>query len=237
MVFRTAQRLTAFPVGGGGLVNVFGNRRGADKAHRLHARVGQEHVNGLFIALHHVEDAVRQAGLFQQLRQRERQRRVFFRRFQHEGIPGRQRNREHPHRHHRREVKRRDPGADAERLHQRVAVDAGPDVRRVFALLQMRNTAGKLHHFQAAGQFAHRVGEDLAVLFADEAGQTFHILFQQRFEAEHHTRALKRRMTRPRRKRLLCGGNRLLRFLCRTHHHLTDLLAGGRVEDRLNALA
>jgi hypothetical protein len=27
------------------------------------------------------------------------------------------------------------------------------------------------------------------------------------------------------------------RFLCRTHHHLADLLAGGRVEDRLNALA
>ena len=118
-----------------------------------------------------------------------------------------------------------------------MAVDAGPDVRRVFALLQMRNAAGKLHHFQAAGQFAHRVGEDLAVLFADKTGQTFHILFQQRFEAEHHTRALKRRMTRPRRKRLLRGGNRLLRFLCRTHHHLTDLLAGGRVEDRLNALA
>jgi hypothetical protein len=44
-------------------------------------------------------------------------------------------------------------------------------------------------------------------------------------------------MARPRRKRLLRGGNRLLRFLCRTHHHLADLLAGGRVEDRLNALA
>ena len=118
-----------------------------------------------------------------------------------------------------------------------MAVNAGPDVRRVFALLQMRNTTGKLHHFQAAGQFAHRVGEDLAVLFADEAGQAHHVLFQQRLEAEHHARALERSLARPRRKRLLRGGNRLLRFLCRTHHHLADLLAGGRVEDRLNALA
>ena len=118
-----------------------------------------------------------------------------------------------------------------------MAVDAGTDVRRVFALLQVRNAAGKLHHLQAARQFAHRVGEDLAVLFADEAGQAIHVLFQQRLEAEHHARALKRSMTRPRRKRMLRGGNRLLRFLCRTHHHLADLLAGGRVEDRLNALA
>jgi hypothetical protein len=40
-------------------------------------RVGQEHINGLFIALHHVEHAVRQAGLFQQLRQREREKDLF----------------------------------------------------------------------------------------------------------------------------------------------------------------
>ena len=118
-----------------------------------------------------------------------------------------------------------------------MAVHTGAHIGRVFTLLQMRNATGELYHFQATGQLAYRVGEDLAVLFADKTGQTFHILFQQRFEAEHHTRALKRRMTRPRRKRLLRGGNRLLRFLCRTHHHLADLLAGGRVEDRLNALA
>ena len=45
VVFRATQCLTALSVGGRGLVNVFGNRRRADKAHRLHARVGQEHVN------------------------------------------------------------------------------------------------------------------------------------------------------------------------------------------------
>jgi hypothetical protein len=56
-------------------------------------------------------------------------------------------------------------------------------------LLQMWDAAGKFHHFQAAGQFAHRVGEDLAVLFADDAGQARHVLFQQRLEAEHHARA------------------------------------------------
>ena len=118
-----------------------------------------------------------------------------------------------------------------------MAVDAGTDVRRVFTLLQMWDAAGKFYYFQAAGQFAHRIGEDLAVLFADDAGQSLHVLFQQRLEAEHHARALKRSMARPRRKRLLRGGNRLLRFLRRTHHHLADLLAGGWVEDRLNALA
>ena len=40
-----------------------GDRRRADEADRLHVRVGEQRVDRHLVALHHVEHAVRQAGL------------------------------------------------------------------------------------------------------------------------------------------------------------------------------
>src|SRR5213076_1539465 len=59
-------------------------------------------------------------------------------------------HRKHPHRHHRREIERRDAGADAERLAHRPAVDATPDLLGEFALQQMRDAAGELDHLDTA---------------------------------------------------------------------------------------
>ncbi len=47
-----------------------------------------------------------------------------------EGVAADQRHRKHPQRHHGRKVERRDAGGHAQRLAQRVAVDARADVRR-----------------------------------------------------------------------------------------------------------
>ena len=49
-------------------------------------------------------------------------------RLQDERVAARDRERVHPHRHHRREVERRDAGDHAERLADRVRVDLGRDV-------------------------------------------------------------------------------------------------------------
>ena len=54
MVFRTAERLAALAVGGGGGVDVFGNRGGADEADGLHTAVGQQGIHRLFAAVNHV---------------------------------------------------------------------------------------------------------------------------------------------------------------------------------------
>ena len=97
-------------------------------------------------------------------------RRVALRRLQHEGVAAGERHREHPHRHHRREVERRDAGADAERLAHRPAVDAAPDLLGELALQQMRDAAGELDDLDAARDLALRVGEHLAVLGGDRCG-------------------------------------------------------------------
>ena len=60
---------------------------------------------------------------------------------------------------------------DAERLADRVDVDAGGRLLGEAALEQVRDAAGELDDLQAAGDLAERVGEHLAVLGGDDRGQ------------------------------------------------------------------
>ena len=131
----------------------------------------QDRVDRLLVAVDDVEDARRQPGLGQQFGDADAGRGVALRRLQDEGVAAGERHREHPHRHHRREVERRDAGADAERLAHRPAVDAAPDLLGELALQQMRDAAGELDDLEAAGDLALRVGEHLAVLVGDDPGQ------------------------------------------------------------------
>ena len=70
--------------------------------------------------------------------------------------------------HHRGEVERRDPGADAQRLAQRVHVGVGRHLLGVRALEQMRDAARELDDLETAGDLTERVGDHLAVLGADD---------------------------------------------------------------------
>ena len=103
-------------------------------------------------------------GLVQQLGEEDRRRRVLLGRLEDERVAARDRVGEHPHRHHRREVERRDAGDDAERLADLVDVDAGRDLLAEAALEQVRDAARELEVLEAAGDLAERVGRDLAVL-------------------------------------------------------------------------
>ena len=100
-----------------------------------------------------------------------RHRRVLLARLQDEGVAARERDREHPQRHHRREVERRDAGHHAERLPHRVAVDAGADFFGELALEQLRNAGGELDHLDAPLHLAGGVRRDLAVFGGDDRGQ------------------------------------------------------------------
>ena len=66
VILRAAQCLHAFAVVGAGRVDVLGDRRGADEADRLHARVIEQRVDGFLVAIDQVEHAVREAGLLQE---------------------------------------------------------------------------------------------------------------------------------------------------------------------------
>ena len=190
VVLRPAQGLDALAVRGGGLVDVLGDRGGADEGDAVHVRVGQEAVDGFLVAVQDLEDAVGQAGLLPQLGQQHRGGGVALGGLEDEGVAGGDRHRRHPQRHHDREVERGDAGDDAERLAEGEDVDPGGDLVRVVALEQLRDAAGELDDLQAAADLALGVGEDLAVLGGDQFGELVHVGRDEFAELEQHGGAL-----------------------------------------------
>ncbi|MNF79361.1 hypothetical protein D3C84_615730 [compost metagenome] len=235
VVLRAAQGLHAFAMASTGLVDVIGDRRGADEGHRFHIRVDQQRIDRLFVALHHVEHAVRQTGLFQQIRHEQAGARIGRAWLENEGVARRDRHREHPHRHHHREVERRDAGHHAQGLAQGPVVDVGRDLLGVVALEQLRDAAGELDDLDAARYFALGVGENFAVLGGDHARQCVAVFIEQRQELEQDAGATQRRQRRPGGKRGRC------RFHCRIDFsgigegHFADDGTDGRVGDVLRA--
>ncbi len=122
---------------------------------------------------------------------------VAFRRLQHKGVAAGERHREHPHRHHRREVERRDAGADAERLAQRPAVDAAPDLLGELALEEMRDAAGEFDDLDAARHLAGGVGQYLAVLRGNQLRQSVGLAIEQFAKLEENAGPGQRRRRGP----------------------------------------
>src|SRR6185295_11135862 len=92
----------------------------------------------------------------------------------------------HPQRHHGREVERSDTCHYAQRLEVRPGIDVRADITTVFTLEDFRSRASELDVLDAALQFTGRIFQGLAVLFADQLGDTRFVLLQQLLEAEHH---------------------------------------------------
>ena len=184
VVFRCAKGLHAFAVGAGSFVDIFGNTGRAHEADRRNTRIGIQLLGIVVAAVHNVKDAIRQACFLQQFSQAYRGRRGQRRWLEDEAVAAGQRQREHPHRHHRREVKRRNPRHNTQRLHQRIAVHAGADIRGVFTFNQMWNTASKFNHFQTTCQLAQCVRPDFTVLANDDSRQFFSMLLKQHFKVE-----------------------------------------------------
>ena len=82
-------------------------------------------------------------------------------------------------------VERRDAGDDAQRLAQRIEVDAGAGAVGIFALQQMRDAAGELDHFEAALDVAAGVGNRLAVLGGEQRREAVEFLLHQVEKLEH----------------------------------------------------
>ncbi len=183
--------------GGAGLVDVAGDRGRADEADGLHVGVLQQPVDGHLVALDDVEDAVGQPRLLPQVGHQQRRPRVALRGLEDERVAARDGDREHPHRHHGREVERGDPGDHAERLAQRERVDVGRDVLREAALEQVRDAAGELDDLQAARDLTEGVGVDLAVFGRDQGGEGVAVGVQQLPEPEEHVGALDQRRVPP----------------------------------------
>ena len=207
-----------------------GDRGRADKADRVDLRVSEDRVDRLLVAVDDIEDAGRQPRFQQQFGHALPGRGVALRRLQDEGVAAGQRHRKHPHRHHRRKVERGDPGAHADGLAQRPAVDAAADLLGDIAPHQMRDAAGELDDFGAALHLAFGIRQDLAVLVGDHPGKRVTVALHQFAELEEDTRAGQGRGRRP-------GGERRRRRLYRlvdlggaAHCDAPGALAGRRVE-------
>ncbi len=184
------------------------------------------------VAVDDVEDAVGQARLLEQLGREDRCRGILLGWLQDEGVAAGDRGSPHPHRDHRGEVERRDARDDADRLTDRVDVDAGRGLLRELPLQQGRYPAGELDHLEAARHLAHRVGEDLAVLGDEQLREVLLVGVDELADVEHQLGALGERDAAPRGERLPCDRYRGADFVDGCQVDGTGLPAGRRVEDR-----
>ena len=152
-------------------------------------------------------------------------------------LPRRDRDREHPARHHHREVERRDASDHAERLTQIPVVDAAADLIGEIGLEQIRNAARELDDLDAAHHFALRVREHLAVLTRDDLGEFVVMFVEQFLELEQHARALDRRGFAPCGKRGFRGGDRRIDLGDARERHPRRNRARRRIEHVAEAAA
>ncbi len=230
VVLRAAEGLDPLAVPGAGLVDVAGDRRGADEADRRDVGVAQQAVDGLLVPLQHREDTVGEPGLLPELGEEQRRRGVLLAGLEDEGVAGGDRVRAHPQRHHHREVERGDAGDDAERLADRVDVDAGARLLGEAALHQVRHTGGELDVLESSRDLAGRVRENLAVLGGHDLGELSGPLVQQLPEREEHRGPLGQRGAAPPLGRGLGALDRLLDVVGARELDVGRLLPGGRVE-------
>ena len=235
VVLRAAQGLHALAGRGAALVDVLRDGRGADERHGGHVRVLQQRVDRLLVAVHHVEHAVGQAGLGPQLRGQHRRARVALAGLEHERVAGGDGHRVHPHRHHGREVERRDARAHAQRLAEREQVHPSGDLVGVLALEQRRDAARELDDLQSALHLALRVREHLAVLVGDDLREVADAGVDQLAEREQHLHPLRQRRLAPRLERGRRGAHRRSDVGCARQQHFRLLCPGGRVPHRAGA--
>ena len=218
------------------LVDVLRDRGRADEGDRGDPRVVEDRVDRFLVTVDDVHDAVGQARLAPQLCHGVDGRGVLLGGLDDDGVAAGDGYRHEPHRHHGREVERRDDTDNTEWLEDRVGVDAVGDVFGEATLEQVRDTAGELDDLQATGDLTEGVRGDLAVLSGDEGGNALLVVVEQLAEGEEHLGAAGERGLAP----LLGGGG------CLGHDipddrgagevDLSRHLAGGRVEDVSGAL-
>ena len=137
-----------------------------------------------------VDDAARDAGLFEDLDEVERRERRQRRRLEHDGVAADQRRDDLPRRDRHRKIPRRDDRADAERLthrHRELVAQLGRHGLAVLAPPFARHEEGHVDRFL---DVAARFVEDLAHLARHVARERLLALGEQLRGAEQHLGAL-----------------------------------------------
>ena len=123
------------------------------------------------------------------------------------------------------------PATTPERLADREHVDAGGRLLGEPALQQVRDPGRELDVLLAAGDLAHRVGQDLAVLLGDQPADVLAVLVDRLADPEQDVGALAERGRAPADEGLLRDLDRGVDLVDAREVDLVGLLAGGGVED------
>ena len=150
VILGAALALYALAAGGAASIDVFGYRRGADKADGADKRVIEERINRGLAAVDQVDDALRKACLMDEFDEARGREWHAIAGLQHNCVAGGDGVGKEPQRDHQREIERRDDRGDPQGLANHDFVDAGRDVFQRVALHEHRNSAGDLDVFNAA---------------------------------------------------------------------------------------
>ena len=107
----------------------------------------------------------------------------------------------------------------------------GRHIFKRIALHEHRNAAGDLDIFDAAAQFALRLGQGLAVFGGDDRGQLVEMLFEQRLELEKKLHAVRGRRGAPGGESGVGGLDRGVDFCRGACGGVAERIAGCRVEE------
>ena len=177
-----------------------------------------------------IEHTGRHAGLQGELRQQHRRHRILFRGFEDERIAADNGHRKHPQRDHGWKIERRDTGAHAEWLVNRVRVDAARDIFREFAQLQGADRTSVFYDLEPAEYIAFGVREGFTLFGAQGLGNPAHVFANQRLQLEHDTRASRDRCVLPGLERGFGGGHRGIDFRIARKRDLGKHLLRGRID-------
>ena len=210
---------------------MFTHRRGAHETHRLDGWIGQQGVHGLFIPVDDIEHPIRQACLGHQARHVSGTGGITLGRLEHKCISTGDRHRKHPHGHHRREVEGCNPGDHPQRLAHAPGVDTVGHSFAELPLQQLRNTAGKLNHFEPARDRAFRIVHGLAVFGGQKPSELVHVLNQEFSIPIQHLHSTGGRHFGPIGKRFCSIGNRVAHLVGTRQCHLPGHFSGSGIVD------
>ena len=178
---------------------------GTDVADAFDVGMLQERFSLVAAAGHQVHNAFRQAGFDQQLEHAHRSLRGETGCLEHQGISGRDAQRQHPaKRDHARKIERHDGGEDSDGFSVGNRIESLGDVHERIALHQHGRAAGDLNYFDGLQDVAPRFVEVLSQFHRAEQGQIRKMFLQQVLQLEHELRAHAHWSTGPSRKCGLC---------------------------------
>src|SRR5262249_41039254 len=149
----------------------------------------EDRVHRLLVTVDDIENAGGQPGLHEEVCEHQRHAWIAFRRLQDEGVAAGNGRGALPQRDHGREVEGCDAGNDAQGLAHGGKVDAWSGTLAVFALHQVWDAAGELHHLEPALDVALGVGDGLAMFAREAIGELVVVAVGELQELHEHAGA------------------------------------------------